>query len=207
MRVIAYVDAYNVYHGLNDKNLRSLLWLDFAAMFSDRMSVDRRLEVVRYFTSRGRGARQGDQRSDERQGVYIDALKAAGRVTIHDDGKFVSKKLDCPRCGRPFKRPQEKQTDVNLAVHLVADAYQDRFDEAWLMSADADLVPAVRHVKATFADKRVVVVPPRGRRSDELKDASDGEVLIGLALYRRNQLPDPVVDGGRRRYERPREWV
>lgn len=40
-----------------------------------------------------------------------------------------------------------KKSDVNIATHLVADAYQNKFECAVLLSNDADLTPPLLHIK------------------------------------------------------------
>jgi uncharacterized LabA/DUF88 family protein len=206
VRVNAYVDAYNVYHGLKDQGLQRLMWLDYRALFRRRVAADRRLEAVKYFTSRGRGARQGDQAADQRHSNYLDALKANGGVEIVDSGRFINRRMECPECEAKWNRPQEKQTDVGIAVAIVSDAHDDRYDEAWVMCADTDLIPAVKHVLQRFPEKRVVVVPPRGRRSDELCKLASVEVQISVSRYEGSQLPSPVVGEDGREYSRPPTW-
>jgi uncharacterized LabA/DUF88 family protein len=54
-------------------------------------------------------------------------------------------------------------TDVNIAVHLLEDAYDNVFDTALLVSADSDLAAPVEAVRRRFGTKRIVVVaPPAG---------------------------------------------
>jgi uncharacterized LabA/DUF88 family protein len=43
---------------------------------------------------------------------------------------------------------EEKGSDVNLALHLLNDAWQDAFDCAVVVSNDSDLAEALRMVKA-----------------------------------------------------------
>jgi uncharacterized LabA/DUF88 family protein len=93
-------------------------------------------------------------------------------------------------------------TDVNIAVHLVADSLRDDFDIALLFCADGDLVPAVRFVKAT--GKSVIIVSPRGRKSDHLVSEADGELHIGTSVLGRCQLPDEVQ--GAVLHRRPDTW-
>ena len=52
---------------------------------------------------------------------YITALKFNG-VDVHD-GHFITDTVDCHECGHHWDKPQEKETDVNIAVHLLDDAY------------------------------------------------------------------------------------
>ena len=85
--------------------------------------------------------------------------------------------VQCRECEAWYKRPQEKWTDVNIATHLVADAHANAFDTALLMSADADLLSAVRHVKDKW-NKRVIVIDPPRRHSDDLAKNTDGHWYI-----------------------------
>lgn len=55
-----------------------------------------------------------------------------------------------------YRTKEEKKTDVNLAVRLVEDAYEDRFDIAYIISCDTDIVPAVSLIKQKFPEKRLV---------------------------------------------------
>ena len=63
----------------------------------------------------------------------------------------------------------EKKVDVAIAVDLVRMAYEDQYDVAYLLSADADYVTAVK--EAQRVGKAVFVRLPRIRDS-----------LAGLAM-------------------------
>ena len=54
-------------------------------------------------------------------------------------------------------------TDVNIAVHLLEDAYDGVFDTALLISADGDLAAPVEAVRRRFPTKRIIVVAPPDR--------------------------------------------
>jgi uncharacterized LabA/DUF88 family protein len=60
-------------------------------------------------------------------------------------------------------------TDVNIAVQLMGDAFDDAFDVALVVSGDSDLTTPIRRVRERFADKRVIVAFPPRRHSAELK--------------------------------------
>ncbi|HEX6573598.1 MAG TPA: NYN domain-containing protein [Gemmatimonadaceae bacterium] len=49
---------------------------------------------------------------------------------------------------------EEKQTDVNVAIHAIQGLYQDRYETAMIVSGDTDLVPAFKMIKES--GKRVV---------------------------------------------------
>lgn len=48
---------------------------------------------------------------------------------------------------RIFKSQEEKRTDVNIAVSMLDDTYQNLCDHLIVVSGDSDLVPAVNMVK------------------------------------------------------------
>ena len=102
---------------------------------------------------------------------------------------------------------EEKETDVNIAVALVEDAVQDRYDTALLLSADSDLCPAIRSVKRQRPDKRIVVAFPPNRQSADLKRATDGHLFVDDAKIRRSQLPATVVTADGVRLDRPKHWA
>jgi uncharacterized LabA/DUF88 family protein len=94
-------------------------------------------------------------------------------------------------------------TDVNIATHLIVGALRDHYDTALLMCADADLLPAVREVRA--AGKRVIVVSPRGRTSAVLSGEADAHLHVATSLLGKCQLPE-VVHGGAVVLRRPVSW-
>jgi hypothetical protein len=96
-----------------------------------------------------------------RHKAYVAALKHVGvDCTI---GHFKEKWRRCPDCHHRWTTHEEKETDVAIAVELVADAFLDRFDRALIISADSDLAPAIKTVRAHFPKKAVNVIAPPGR--------------------------------------------
>ncbi len=55
-----------------------------------------------------------------------------------------------------YRTKEEKKTDVNLAVRIVEDAYENRFDRAYIISCDTDIVPAINLVKQRFPEKELI---------------------------------------------------
>ena len=106
--------------------------------------------------------------------------------------------------------PEEKRTDVNIAVTMVDDAYQDLCERFVIVSGDSDLVPAVDQVKARFPDKEVIVyVPARTRirgAATELRGAADKDRTLPLRLLRHCQLPVSIIDGAGVTIQKPAGW-
>ena len=109
-----------------------------------------------------------------------------------------------------FSAPEEKRTDVNIAVTMLDDAYQDLCERFVIVSGDSDLVPAVDQVKARFPEKEVIVYLPartaiRGAAT-ELRGAADKDRTLPLELLRHCQLPASVADGAGATIQKPAGW-
>lgn len=199
-RVSAYIDGFNLYHGLKEKHGRKYLWLDLRQVAQRLTRPTQVLGNVHYFTA----AVRNDPPAQQRQNTYLAALRAHGGVDI-TLGRYQEKHLACRRCGHTWRSYEEKETDVNIAVTLLADAVDDRFDVALVISADSDLAPAVRTLKRLSPGKRFVSVFPPRRRSDDLRRLADATFTLGDAIIRQSQLPATVTDGGRA-HHRPPTW-
>lgn len=201
-RVIAYIDGFNLYHGLRDAGLEDSRWLDLHGMCVSLLEPSERLELVRYFTSRVKGS----PAKAARQAVFIDALRARGGIEI-DFGHFLSNTVQCFNCGNVWKKNEEKKTDVNVAVRLLEDASDDRFDTAMIVSGDSDLVPPIESLRRRFPHKRVVVAFPPRRRSSQLAQAASAVFPIYPQTVRANHLPDPVRTAAGVDLHAPSGWL
>jgi len=85
---------------------------------------------------------------------------------------------------------------VNIAVALVADAFLDKWDTAFVVSGDSDLVPPILAIREHLPHKTVVVISPLNRHSAELWTAAGANRLNAkMPNYRDCQLPDEVMKG------------
>jgi uncharacterized LabA/DUF88 family protein len=79
-------------------------------------------------------------RAFEFQSVFFESMRQARSVELilgrHDRLKSTARATH-----------EEKQTDVNVAIHAVAGAYEDRYDVAMIVTGDTDLVPAMKMVR------------------------------------------------------------
>lgn len=201
-RVAVYVDGFNLYFGLRSKYARRYLWLDLQALAGSLLRRGQTLEVVRYFTARVRNDVDGEQRQSD----YLDALRTRSPLVKVKDGRFQEKDRRCRGCGSTWTVFEEKETDVNIAVALLADAVRDHFDTALLISADSDLCPAVRETKSLFPEKRIIAAFPPNRHSAELRRVVDGYMFIGDDKIRQAQMPDEVVTEAGVVLRRPKHW-
>lgn len=201
-RLIAYVDGFNLYHGLHQAAGTRLLWLDLVKLVED-LRPRSRVVRVNYFTA----PVLNQPKAASRQQEYQDALVArhGDRIGI-SHGRYQARHRTCRACGATWIQHEEKETDVNIAVSLVADAAARDMDAALLISADSDLAPAVRASKHVHPGLFIAAAFPPKRYSAELKAHMPASFSIGTSKLRAAQLPDEVL-GVARTYRRPEKWA
>ncbi|EXI65854.1 MAG: 6-hydroxy-3-succinoylpyridine 3-monooxygenase HspA [Candidatus Accumulibacter adjunctus] len=204
-RVISYIDGFNLYFGLRSKGWRKYYWLDLVALSTSLLKPGQELQAVHYFTTRIRNNRHNSQ-DIQRQNMYLEALGMRPALSLHF-GHYLEKPKQCRKCGATWMDFEEKMTDVNIAVQLLADAFDDRFDTALLVSADSVLTSPVRQVRNRFPLKRIVVAQPPGRHSSELTKAATGFVTVGEDKLRQSQLPPLVARSDGFVLQRPTYWT
>jgi len=133
-RVNVYIDGFNLYYGLRDSGWKKYYWLNLYKLGNSLCSSTQALQNVKYFTSKISKPR--DKR--RRQEKYLSALGTLSGLSIHY-GRYQSLKQHCSNCERVYYDTNEKRTDVNIATHMLVDAFQNSFDTAILISADSDL--------------------------------------------------------------------
>ncbi len=111
---------------------------------------------------------------------------------------------------RIFQMPEEKHTDVNIAVQMVVDAFDGACDRMVLVSGDSDLVPGVKLVKSRFPNIKIqVYVPSRSPTRGaavELRSYADRARDLPLQLLRPAQFPNKVPDGFGGFVQKPANW-
>ena len=187
-RVISYIDGYNLYFGLKSSGWKRYYWLDVCKLSEELTLGSQELLETKYFTSRI--GSPPDKRV--RQNLYLEALQAATPARIIY-GKYTTSEFKCPLCKGVDKVPKEKMTDVNIATEMLADAFQDRFDTALLITADSDLTAPVEAIRRIFPNKRVVVGFPPNRASVDLKNSASAFLHINKARLAASLLPPEVL--------------
>ncbi|MES1941727.1 hypothetical protein T5B8_15885 [Salinisphaera sp. T5B8] len=202
-RVISYIDGFNLYFGLRAKGWRKYYWLDLAGMSRAVMKPQQALAHCHYFTARIRAG--GKSQNAKRQTIWLDALATRDDITCHF-GHYLPKEQTCKSCGAKWTHHEEKMTDVNIASQLLVDAYEDRYDTALVVSGDSDLTTPIKMVRQRFPHKRLIVAFPPKRRSDQLRKAAHGHIVIGDDSLRQNLLPDRITTATGYVLERPARW-
>ena len=204
-RVAVYIDGFNLFYGMRSKGWKRFYWLDVYQLAENVLRSGQQLSVVRYFTAPILSDAT-DPDKDKRQTTYLDALSTIPNLII-ERGYYTSGVQKCPNCGAPKTVYEEKTTDVNIAVAMLTDAYDNLFDTAILVSADGDLVRPVKTVLERFQDKRVVVAFPPGRHSNNLRNSATRNFTIGRRVIARSQLPNQVIGQNGHVLNRPSSWT
>lgn len=202
-RMSVYVDGFNLYHGLHELAATKYLWLDLMQL-AHELRPRNQIVSVKYFTADV----VNDPGAQSRQAHYIQALQAKypGRLSVIR-GRYQPKPMQCRSCGSTWRHNEEKETDVNIALHVLRDALEHSCDSALVVSADSDLAPAVRMVKEVRPNFFLAAAFPPRRRSDELKALMPASFHIGEAKIRAAQLPiNFTPDGSDVEFSRPSKW-
>ena len=91
-------------------------------------------------------------------------------------------------------KTEEKGSDVNLAVHLLNDAWLDAYDCAVVVSNDSDLAEAMRLVRFHHPSKIIgLISPEEGRTSKQLKIHANFVRHIRKSALAASLLPSPIL--------------
>ena len=224
-RTIVYIDGYNFYYGrLKDTPYK---WLDIVKLFEKRIVREQlphtEIILIKFFTanikakfsSHGELGNQMQQRyHNALTTLYPDKIKIilgyhetnATHMPKWQDTEHVDKK-DCLKVWRLI----EKQTDVNIALHLYRDAQQGVADAQVICSSDSDLEPALKMIKEDGFPVEIGLVIPRKEHSHrppnkKLSDlASWTRSHINDEELSQSQLPD-TVPTKKKAIKKPHYW-
>ncbi|MCL1933523.1 MAG: NYN domain-containing protein [Candidatus Azobacteroides sp.] len=211
-RVTFYVDGFNFYYGLrakkrNDKNWQRAYWIDVVKLFSQFLSPNQTLEKVIYFT-----ASPLNQDKSNRQGAFLNANKLLNGDKFEVvRGKYLKKTVECPNCKYAISRPEEKKTDVNVAIRMIGDCVDDKTDVVVLVSGDSDMLPPLEFIQQKYPKKRIRVYFPPTVFSIDLKNNvknRNGKIVFlenNFNKFISSIMPD-VVSGNGKTYTIPGKW-
>jgi hypothetical protein len=95
-------------------NWQNAYWIDMVKLFNQFLSPNQTPEKVIYFT-----ASPLNQDKSNRQGAFLNANKLLNGDKFEVvRGKYLKKIIQCPNCNYAISRPEEKKTDVNVAVRI-----------------------------------------------------------------------------------------
>lgn len=199
-RAILFIDGSNFYHGMKKLRL-SPKDLDYTK-FSRKIILEREWVETRYYV--GKVRKTGDLTKYKEQRKFLSGLEKFPQVSCHlgrienQPAERTAKKLtrwlnalerrtdlDLPAqaISELYQitevasvRYTEKAVDVMIAADMVSMAHQDKYDVAYLLSADGDFTPAVKEVRK--AGRKVFVAFCSSLSGWEISQAADTFISI-----------------------------
>jgi uncharacterized LabA/DUF88 family protein len=203
---IVYIDGFNFYYGAI-KNTK-WKWLNLEKFFN-LLRQDDNIITIKYFTALIDGSHR------ENQETYLLALNTLSKVEIIL-GKFKKKQVKClvTNCTfngrRIFQMPEEKRTDVNIALNILNDIQQGNIERVVLVSGDSDLVPALKMAKEIRPQIEIIVyIPandPKRGAAVELRSIADKARTLHTAILPKAQFPERVRGSDKDWIIKPSSW-
>jgi uncharacterized LabA/DUF88 family protein len=216
-RAAFYVDGFNLYHGICDLQTQPskvdpmppskthLKWFSiwaFAEFITKQHGES--IEKVHYFSALA--THMPD--SARRHQTYLRALKSTGVLYNLGTFKAKQKRMSFNRLDQNgnsyatakinWTAHEEKETDVNIAIQLIQDAMDNTADVFYVISADTDLAPAVKLIRARYPNiEYVPVLPPKRAQNKELKQLSSRSgkhIEMKEVNVERCRLPEQITD-------------
>lgn len=207
-RTYVYVDGFNLYYGaVKDTKLK---WLNIGHL-CELLLPGYSIRRIKYFTARVSG-RKDDPDKPTRQQIYLRALRTLSNLDIIY-GSFLSHDVFIPLAepvpGGPrfakVVRTEEKGSDVNIAAHLVNDAYKGAFDVAVLVTNDSDLLEPIRLIRRELNLQVGILNPHEQTPSQVLLRHASFMKQIRHGVLAASQFPDVLRDA-KGTFHKPKAW-
>jgi uncharacterized LabA/DUF88 family protein len=200
-----YIDGFNLYYGCLKRT--PYKWLNIAKLAQELLPNDS-IETIKYFTARVSARPQNPSAPIDQQ-VYLRALRTISNLEIIF-GHFLTHSVPMMLTGVvPPQRvwvdkTEEKGSDVNLAAHLVRDAFQKRFELAVLVTNDSDLAEPVRIVTKELG-MPVGILNPHEHHSVTLKPLATFVKRIRQSHLIASHFPSALTDR-KGSFSKPTSW-
>jgi len=182
-------------------------WLDLSALCK-RMLPNDSIQSIEYFTAIV-SARPSGPDLPVRQQVYLRALRTIPNLSIIY-GHFLTHSCRMVLTGtNPVKKvwvdkTEEKGSDVNIAAHLLRDAFGRRFEVAVIVTNDSDLLEPVRIVRQEL-HLPVGILNPHQHHSTDLKAQATFMKRIRQSDVAACQFPT-VMSDSKGQIHKPPTW-
>lgn len=196
MKTFIYIDGFNLYCSALKRT--PYKWLDLKVVCQKILASHHDIVKIKYFTARVSG--KLDPHQPIRQQTYIRALEQYTPEFEAIYGHFLSHSVWAPLTN-PTKNTRKVQvikteeigSDVNLAVHLLHDAWLDEYECAVVISNDSDLAESMKLVRQHHK-KLIGLICPNdgGHPSKELMKQADFTKKIRKDVLDSSQLPNPI---------------
>ncbi|ANV98345.1 hypothetical protein BBW65_05810 [Helicobacter enhydrae] len=203
MRVNAYIDGFNLYYAIKQLKTPLFKWIDLKKLCENYLKDSDQLIDVYLFTALVKYNPANPQQT-KRQKIYLKAQQSRGIKIIL--GRFKSKYPFCKNCNTTYHSYEEKESDINIAIQLIEDAYENRFDKAFVITADTDLSSTLSRVRMLFPQKNIILlVPPLKLKEARDLTSCNRWIEIKKSHIKKSLLPENIYFNGEKICI-PQEW-
>ncbi len=135
--------------------------------FSEWLAQSNKVVEIRYYI----GTLKRQQNNEKSEKMYADQQKLIGKLQQQNIFPVFGQLIR-----HPDKTFHEKGVDVRIAVEMIRFARENKYDTAYLLSSDTDLVPAIEEVKS-FGKKVYYIGTANGQSFGLTKVADDTRLL------------------------------
>ncbi len=219
---IVYIDGFNLYYSLKNTPYK---WLNIEALVNSVLDPSwHNITQIKYFTAQVK-RKPKDPSNVIRQNMYLRTVQTLQKVEIIY-GKFKKRHINASLVIKnskqlkqlknilgknisPFFKYKEKETDVNIATHIIYDCCKENIGSIVLLSNDTDLKLPLWFARKKLKKRVVVITPtetekgvivPLGAHQD-LQKISNKTISLTEEHLKNSQFPT-VVNG----ISKPKSW-
>ena len=222
LNTIVYIDGLNLYYSLKNTPYK---WLNIKSLIETVLDSSwHKIIAIKYFTARIQST-LNDPSKDNRQDIYLQAVQTLQEVKIVY-GKFKKRDIKASLSiknpetlkqiqrimGRrvfQFSKYEEKETDVNLATHIMYDCCKSDISSIVVLSNDTDLKSPLWFARKRFKKRVIVITPPENKKGSltlktaqqHLQKISHKNISLEEVHLKNSQFSD-VVNG----ISKPKSW-
>ena len=211
MKTNFYVDGFNFYYGAGRPARHK--WIDLSKLFR-LYFPESQIGRIRYFTALVDASRSDPQKR-QRQQTYIRALETIPNISVHY-GYFQTNTKSVPLAYPSANGPrmvdaritEEKRTDVSLASYLLLDGFKKEYEQAVIVSNDADFITPIEIVRSELGLKVGLLHPQLDTRiqpSQALRKSVNFYRRIRKGALSASLFPDTLTDDNGT-FRKPSRW-
>lgn len=212
MRIYAYIDGFNFYHGLTKET--AFRWCNLLKLCQHYFPKGDILRV-KLFAAHSKEFPDKPGAS-QRQNTYIQALKTLPNFDFIP-GKYIKCIKKLPLNNSPKQNPEfvevrtykEKGSDVNLATQLITDGIDDLYDMAAIFTNDSDLIEPIRIVRYKLNKKIYLLLTCNFDRNEPckgLQKVSNYHKLVSDEALKLSQFENIIIRPGKSAIIKPINW-
>jgi uncharacterized LabA/DUF88 family protein len=206
MKTVVYIDGFNLYYGCLKHTPHK--WLDLVKLF-ERILNEQCEQTdslhIKFFTAdvKANVATNGDKAQISQQNYHRGLLQLYPSQLTIISGYYSLDKAHLPAFQRPIDktkkvevwRLEEKQTDVNIAMHAYRDAAKGNADRLVFVSNDTDLEPVLMAIREDFGNNHDIgVIIPTQKPRQTVRKRPINQRLSQHANWTRRYISEECLE-------------